>query len=420
MREVDFPEKLQCLFDESVRYIILYGGRGAGRSWGVARALLLRGAQKPMRILCCREFMTSLRDSVHQLLRDQIQEMGLDDFYTVQTSQIVGRNLTTFGFLGLRHNTANIKSWEGADVAWCEEAEKISKSSWDTLIPTIRKENSQIIATFNPDIEESETYQRFVANPPKDSIVMKMTYRDNPWFPDVLEKERLALKERDPIAYENIWEGNPLAAIEGSIFAKELQLATEEGRIRDVPYDSAVPVSTYWDLGHSDQTAIWFAQIVGMEYRILHCYANSQEKLHHYIKYVQSQPYTYANHFFPHDAAHEQLGSERTIEKQARDALKSVTVIPRVDHKANAIEAGRSLFPLCYFDREGCADGLSALRHYRYKIDEQTGRISKEPVHDIHSHYADAWLSLAMSLRKPKEKRIQQKQNLPRWVSGVI
>ena len=166
---VEFPEKLEFLFQPS-RYKVLYGGRGSGKSWGVARALLVIGLQKSTRVLCAREFQNSISDSVHALLADQIKSLGLEDFYTVQNTSIFGKNGTEFLFAGLKHNITKIKSFEGVDVCWVEEAQTTSKSSWDVLIPTIRKENSEIWVTFNPELDTDETYKRFVDNQIHQSI----------------------------------------------------------------------------------------------------------------------------------------------------------------------------------------------------------------------------------------------------------
>ena len=191
----EFPEKLQCLF-RPARYKVLYGGRGGAKSWGIARALLIQGAAKPLRVLCAREIQKSIGDSVHKLLSDQIKALGLAGFYEVQKTVIRGRNGTEFTFHGLKHNVTNIKSAEGADVCWVEEAQTVSKSSWATLIPTIRKPGSEIWVSFNPELEDDETYQRFVANPPTGAVVVKVNWSDNPWFPDVLRQEKDDLKAR--------------------------------------------------------------------------------------------------------------------------------------------------------------------------------------------------------------------------------
>jgi phage terminase large subunit len=147
-----FPAKLQFLFHPQ-RYKVLYGGRGGAKSWGIARALLIQGTQRPLRILCARETQRSIGDSVHKLLSDQIEALGLGAFYAVQKSTILGANGTEFIFAGIRQNVSNIKSYEACDICWVEEAQTVSKSSWDVLIPTIRKTDSEIWVSFNPDLE---------------------------------------------------------------------------------------------------------------------------------------------------------------------------------------------------------------------------------------------------------------------------
>src|ERR1700676_2952390 len=147
-----FPEKLQRLF-EPHRYKVLYGGRGAGRSWGVARWLLIDGIQRPSLNLCARELQNSIKDSVHKLLAQQIDAMKMNYLYDVQQANIKGTNGTEFSFEGIRHNVTKIKSYEGVDRCWVEEAQSVSENSWEVLVPTIRKPRSEIIATFNPDLE---------------------------------------------------------------------------------------------------------------------------------------------------------------------------------------------------------------------------------------------------------------------------
>lgn len=392
---VQFPHKLQPLFKPH-RYKVLVGGRGGAKSWGVARALLTLGASKTMRILCAREVQTSIGDSVLQLLEDQIHALGLDSFYTVQKTAIIGRNGTTFGFEGLRHNVNSLKSYEGADICWVEEAVTVSKNSWDVLIPTIRKDDSEIWITFNPELEEDETYQRFVVNPPDDAVVLHMSYMDNPWFPDVLKQEMEYMRLNRPLDYENVWLGKPRQAVEGAIYANELDLAFREGRITKVPYNQAHLVNTYWDLGHSDQTAIWFIQQLGFEYRILDYYSNSHEKLHHYLKIIQEKEYNYGMHYLPHDAKAETLAANKTVENQVRDVLKNVAVVP-AGRVQDGIEQVRLKFAVSYFDKDKCEDGLTALRRYAYKRDQETGRISVNPEHNIWSHGADAFRTFAMA-----------------------
>ena len=405
-----FPSKLRKLFKPS-RYKVLYGGRGGAKSWGVARALLIKGAGQTLRILCAREVQTSMADSVLLLLADQIHQLGLDDFYEVQKTTIIGRNGTTFGFEGLRHNVNSLKSWEGADICWVEEAVTVSKNSWDVLIPTIRKDGSEIWITFNPELAEDETYQRFVLDPPKDAVLLEMSYKDNPWFPDVLAQEMQEMKIRRPLDYENVWLGIPRQAVEGAIYAQELDTAHKEGRIMKVPYDQGHLVNTYWDLGHSDQTAIWFIQQLGFEYRIIDYYANSHEKLKHYLKIIQEKPYNYGCHYLPHDAKAQTLAANKTIENQVRDILKNVSVVPQ-GRIQDGIEQVRLKFTVSYFDKDKCADGLTALRRYAYKKDLETGRIGVNPEHNIWSHGADGFRTFAMAPEEYPEVELEPVVNV--------
>lgn len=396
MGVVTIPKVFRGL-QQAARYKVFYGGRGAAKSESVGRYLLLSGTEKPLTILCAREYQSSIKQSVKQLLENLISELGLTSFYRVLTTEIEGQNGTRFIFAGLRHNINNIKSIPNISKCWVEEAQTVSDASWSVLIPTIRAEDSEIIITFNPELADDPTYKRFVLSPPKGAIVQKVSYRDNKYFPDVLERERVELFERDPIAYDHVWEGNPRAAVEGAVFAQQLSKAEQEGRITDVEYNPSIPVHTYWDLGKSDKTAIWFCQYAGMQWRVLHHYSNFLQPLEHYIDYVQAQAFTYGTHYLPHDARQDRLGMQRSIEDQARAALGNVEVVDRVARKAQSIEAAKAIFDICVFDSSKCSDGLNDLRKYRYALDAQSGRVSKAPLHDIHSDSADAFQCFAMA-----------------------
>lgn len=222
------PEAFGFLHDPplgQMRYRVSYGGRGSAKSWQFARALLIHGLSAPLRILCAREYQTSIRDSVHRVLADQIEMLGLSAFYTVQEASITGANGTEFLFKGLRRDTAQIKSTEGIDLAWVEEAEAVSDASWRTLIPTIRKEGSEIWVTFNPALADDPTYQRFVLKPPERALVRKVSYQDNPWFPAVLREEAEALRRNDPEAYAHVWGGEPWARSDAQVLAGKWEVA---------------------------------------------------------------------------------------------------------------------------------------------------------------------------------------------------
>lgn len=402
--KAQFPEKLKGLFEKS-RYKVLYGGRGGAKSWGIARALLILGTSKTMRILCAREFQTSLKDSVHKLLCDQIEQLGLMGCYEITQASIRGINGTEFFFTGLKNNPTNIKSFEGVDVCWVEEGQTVSRLSWNILIPTIRKQGSEIWVSFNPELETDETYQRFVVKPPADCITIKINWDDNPWFPETLRLEKDALKARDLEAYNQVWEGLCRQTVDGAIFAKEMQQADKEGRLTKVPYDPTKPVHAICDLGWSDQTSWWFVQFIGMETRLIRYFEDSQRTMTSYLAQLQTFGYVYDTIWLPHDAQNKTLAAAgRSIEEIVRNSGYKTRVLERVPI-VDSINAARTIFPNCWFDRENCADGLNCLRHYRYEVDPETGQFSRNPLHDVYSHGADAFRYIALMLKEPAKPR---------------
>ena len=400
--QADFPEKLQVLFQPS-RYKVLHGGRGGAKSWGIARALLILGAQRPIRVLCARELQKSIRDSVHKLLSDQIVALGLENVYEIQTASIKNALGTEFAFEGIRHNISGIRSYEGVDVCWVEEANAVSKSSWDILIPTIRKQGSEIWLAFNPELETDETYQRFVKNPPADAVVVQVSWRDNPWFPDTLRREMEESKIKDYDSYLHIWEGHCKVLLDGAVYMDELRDAATQNRITKVPYDRISAVHTYWDLGHADSTSIWFAQVVGFEYRIIDFYQNNRKPLDHYLEVLQNRGYLYDTDWLPHDGKAKQLGSGRSIQELMQAKGRKVRIVPNLSI-VDGINAARTIFPNCWFDKDKCSDGIQALRHYRYEVVSENGNLSKLPVHDENSHAADAFRYLGIALKQPKTR----------------
>ena len=407
--EPEIPEAFAGLL-QPMRYKVYYGGRGSAKSHSVARVALAEGACKPQnepwRVLCTREIQNSIRESVHQLLAEQIAAMGIGDLYEIQDAVIRGRPRTQaagteFIFSGLRYKIDSIRSIENIKRCLVEEAHTVRKTSWEKLTPTIRVPGSEIWIVFNPELETDETYQRFVVHPPRDSIVRKVTWRDNPWFSDELRAELRETRRRSEDDYLNIWEGFTRQTLDGAIYANELREAQAQGRITKVPYDEAHPVNTYWDLGWADKTAIWFVQKIGFEYRAIDYVEDQQRKLTHYVKILQDRGYIYDRHFLPHDGGARELRTGQSAEEIIEGMGYEATVLPRTDPSLG-INAARTLFGQCWFDEERCADGLHALRHYRYEVDPETGQFSQRPLHDQNSHGADAWRTFAMSKKETR------------------
>ena len=413
--DVWFPRKLAVL-REPHRYKILYGGRAGIKSWSIAQFLLQAGFERPLRIPCARETMQSIRDSVHQLLEDQIKRLGLQGHYEVMKSEIIGRNGTSFTFHGLRDQSVhNIKSLEGADILWVEEAQNVSKKSWRTVIPTIRKPGSEIWVSFNPKLETDDTYQRFVVSPPPGAVVVKTSWRDNPALSDELRVEIEHLKATDPDEYEHVYEGMCRQAVTGAVYRNELLAADKEGRVCRVPYDASKPVDTFWDLGYFDNVAIWLAQSVGFEFRFIDFIQGSQQSLQYYLRELQSRPYVYGTDCLPWDGGTPSLQTGRSIRDQLIAAGRRVRVAPQLKREIG-IQAARTIFGKCFFDAEKCADGIQALRHYRYEADDAhpdpSGKpgLRKEPLHDWASHAADAFRTAAATIREPERKKEEKRR----------
>ncbi len=205
-RIVTLNKKLKPFATQNKRYKVAHGGRGSSKSWTIARILLLKASQTPLRILCAREIQDSIKDSVHKLLKDQIELLELSGF-TITENVIRHENGSEFLFKGLYSNLSKIKSFEGVDICWIEEAESISANSWTILDPTIRKPNSEIWISFNPRYEIDIIYKTFILECPDNAIVIKVNWQDNKYFPKVLKDQKDKMAKNNPDLYLHIWEG---------------------------------------------------------------------------------------------------------------------------------------------------------------------------------------------------------------------
>jgi phage terminase large subunit len=425
-----FPEKALFLA-EPHPYKILYGGRDGTKSWCAAQQLILNGAERKIRWLCARETQKSMADSVHKLLGDTIERLGLQRRYTVKESEIVGSNGTEILFAGIK-NAKNIKSYESCDGVWVEEAQVVSKASWEILLPTIRKSGSEIWVTFNPELDTDDTYVRWVLKPPPGAKVVKIGYEDNPWISDISRARIAHLRRTDPIAFDHIYGGNCKSSVEGAIFAGEIAKAVEEGRIASVPYNRTKPVDTVWDLGFSDLTTVWFVQSYGGYYNFIDYLQGDGLTISDYVVKLQNRGYMYGVDWLPHDAVdtiiHRRLaGGDRTmsIEMLMRAAGRNVRMVPKM-LITDGINAARTVFPQCRFDASKCADGLQALRHYQWAPVKERGAAAPEslshlanrgpePLHNWASHAADAFRGAAVALKQPDQEWEQPSPNPNRY-----
>jgi phage terminase large subunit len=358
------------------RFKVYYGGRGSAKSWSFARSLLLRGVETPLRILCARELQVSIRDSVHRLLADQIEKMGLTPFYTIKNNEIVGINGTLFIFEGLRHNITKIKSMEGVDICWVEEAERTSEESWKVLIPTIRKPNSEIWVSFNPEQETDPTYVRFVKNPPPDSIVHKVGWEQNPWFPEELRKQMEYDYAVDPDSASHVWGGECKKISDAQVLKGKWTINTFEPKPEwQGPYFGA-------DWGFSqDPTTLVKAYI-------------HERKL-----YIEYEAYGVGVEITETPALFDSIeGSRKHIIRADNARPETISHIKRAGFRIVAAKKGpgsveegvaflRSFEEIIIHPR--CKYMAQEARLYSYKVDKATGDILPVLV-DAHNHMIDA------------------------------
>ena len=431
----EFPEKLQFLF-EPHPYKILYGGRDGTKSWGMARALAIIGAQHKIRWLCARETMQSIRESVHHLLKEQIAALGLQDYYRVEKARIVGTvehstgmygrssspGYTEFLFAGLRHNVDQIKSYEQLDGVWVEEAGNVSKNSWTVVLPTLRKEGCEIWASFNPHLASDFTYDYFITKtPPTGAVVVRTGWQDNNWLSEISKQRIVDAYARNPAEAAHIYGGECVSDVEGAIFGEQMKQAQLEGRITDVPYNRTRPVETVWDLGFGDPTAIWFVQPYDGWFHFIDYLEGNHLEIADYVIQLQNKRYVYGLDWVPHDAVdtiihHNMAGADKSmsIEQLMRRAGRKPRLIPKM-LITDQINAARTIFPQCRFDLQKCTDGLQALRHYKWpSLSEQAqldtdprgiqspGPVQRKPLHNWASHASSAFCGAAVALRQPK------------------
>lgn len=394
-RIIQTPEAFEELYNPK-RYKVYWGGRGGAKSTAFADALIAIADARPLRILCAREKQNSIRESVHNLLASRITTGGYSD-YEVLNTEIRHKNGSRFFFAGLWNNIDSIKSIEGVDVCWVEEANSVSEDSWKKLIPTIRKPDSEIWVSFNPELKTDAAYQRFVLNPPPESHVQKVSWRDNPWFSKEMRQEMDHLKRTDEDEYLHVWEGDLKQFADGAIYGKQLRQAHSEKRITSIPVESGVEVHTFWDLGRNDTTAIWFMQATGREHRFIDYYESRLVDLDHYIRVLKEKDYLYGTHYLPHDVEVTDLSSRRGSRRRILEdgGVKPVQVVKRIAELNTGIELTRKAFSRCWFDADRCEDGIEALANYQFVFDEKYDTFRQAPLHNWASNGADAFRQYA-------------------------
>lgn len=396
--EIDIPDAFVELVQPSKkwRHIVYHGGRSSAKSTTVAIDLAALATQSTLRILCCREVQNSIADSVHKLIADVITKYKLPG-WEIGREYIRNRNGSEFIFRGVRGNAQSIKSMEGIDICWCEEAQSISMESIDILIPTIRKPGSYFIWTFNRLSENDPVWERIAKNPDDRTYVRQVNSDEvEGLLSEETIHEREKMRKENPELFAHVWLGQPLTVTTGSIYGKQLAQAREDGRIGKVPFDGGAPVYAALDLGVGDSTAIVFFQTVGQEIHFIDYYESCGEDLAHYINVLANKPWDYRQIFLPHDARARELQTGKTREEFFRDhGYNNVTILRPSSYAFGQDDinmTARPKFSRCWFDEEKCRRLLECLAAYHYEYDEKNKLLKDRPKHDWSSHAADAFM----------------------------
>jgi phage terminase large subunit len=424
--DVQVPPKLIDVFSEThvngqtVKYRGAFGGRGSGKTRTFAKMAAIKAhiwATDPARlednragiVLCGREFMNSLADSSMEEIKQAIySEAWLLPHFDIGENYIRTRNRRVrFEFVGLRHSLDSLKSKSRILICWVDEAENVSETAWQKLIPTLREDESEIWVTWNPESDRSATHKRFRETPPDDGLIVELNWRDNPWFPDVLNRERLADLTKRPDSYDHIWEGDFVTIREGSYFARHLSEAKNEERITKVVREPLMQLRAYWDIGgtgtKADATAIWIVQFVGQRILVLDYYEAIGQPLDAHLNWLRSKGYGEALCVLPHDGAQHDKIIQTTYEGSIRKAGFDCRVIPNQGAGAamQRIERVRELFNRCWFDDVPTEPGRKSLGAYHEKRDDNR-KIGLGPNHDWASHGADAFGLMALDYKEPR------------------
>lgn len=412
---IELPPKLIPVFVGEARYRGAYGGRGSAKTRTFAKMAAVRGYQlsqegKTGVIVCGREFMNSLDESSMAEVKAAIQsEPWLAANYDVGEKYIrTNDGRIAFAFIGLRHNLDSIKSKSQIHILWVDEAEPVSETAWIKVIPTVREHGSEIWVTWNPERKNSATHKRFRLDPPEGAKIVEMNYSDNPWFPDVLEMERLNDQAKRPEQYAHIWEGDFVSVVEGAYYAQSLTEAKAQGRIGRVARDPLMSIKAFWDLGgrgmKSDATAIWIAQFVGREIRVLDYYEAQGQPLAAHVQWLRDRKYDKAVCVLPHDGAPVNPVADASWQSALQDAGFDVEVIPNQGTGAAKmrIEAARRVFPSIWFNADTTEAGRDALGWYHEKRSDDDRGIGLGPNHDWSSHGSDAFGLLCICYEAPE------------------
>lgn len=420
--QIAIPQKLIPVFEGRADVRGAYGGRGSAKTRSFAKMAALWGYRYGMEgikgiILCARQFMNSLDDSSLEECKRAIEEEPfLAAYYEIGDKYIKSRDgRISFAFAGLDRNIGSIKSKGRILLCWVDEAEPVTEEAWTILIPTLREEgedwSAELWVTWNPRRKNAAVEARFRGSDDPLIKVVLLNWRDNPKFPDKLERERQRDIQKRPEQYDHIWEGAYVSAVEGAYYAKSLLEARQQHRIGRVAPDPLMTLRAFVDIGgtgaKADAFAMWICQFIGREIRVLDYYEAVGQPLASHLEWMRERNYSNkrCQIWLPHDGATQDKVFAVSYESALRQAGYTVTVVPNQGKGAAKarIEAARRLFPSCWFNEATTQAGIDALGWYHEKKDEERG-IGLGPEHDWSSHGADAFGLMCVAYEQPKEK----------------
>lgn len=395
---VEVPRKFVPLLAPK-RYKGAYGGRGGAKSHFFAERVLKTCVAKQSRIVCIREVQDSIRDSVRQLLVDKIKKLGLGQLFTVLESEIRGPNGSLIIFKGMQsYNAETIKSLEAYDIAWVEEAQTLSQRSLDMLRPTIRNPGSELWFSWNPRYKTDPVDKFFRGKPSDEAVSVMVSWRDNPWFPDVLKKDMERDFEVDPDKADSVWNG-AYGSSEGAILSRWINEAEREGRINnDVRFDPhGSPIEISSDIGFRDTASWWFWQRRVGGFAVLKYDSDSGLDADDWIVRLRESIHglefgRLGKIWLPHDAKAKTFQSKHSSMEKflAAFGADKVDIVPQ-SKKLDQISAARKVIKRCEFNRVHCESGLDGLLAWEYEWIDDNNVFSKEPLHNWASHPGDAF-----------------------------
>ena len=384
---------------QPARYKGVHGGRGSGKSHFFGEYIIENHIyDQNQSTVCVREIQKSLDQSVKRLLESKIEQMNAGFYFEVQESKILSKNGTgVIIFQGMQNHTADsIKSLEGYDRAWVEEAQTLSQFSLDLLRPTIRKPNSEILFSWNPRYKTDPVDILLRKNPPPETVVIQANWSDNPWFPDVLRREMEFDFDNDPDKAEHIWNG-AYGSSQGAILARWIGKARRHGRINNnVGFDVlGMPIEVSADLGFRDTASFWYWQRVPGGFNLLKYDGDSGLDADEWIPRIKENIKslgTLGKIWLPHDSRAKTFQSRHTTMERFIESfgMEHVGLVPQ-SKKQDQINAARAIIDRCAFHEELCGDGIDGLEAWEFIYNEDAGVFSREPNHNWASHPSDAF-----------------------------